>query len=355
MKHQNWSFTGDFNGFEIPSHLLSLLRWIIIGPKEDIDICPQKKESIDIVIHNIGQIILKAIKTRRQVNYNPLTASFRNLVETPFSVGLALHIHQQTRSKKIIDFLSGLGLSTTYDRIIQIETQIANAVAEKAEQNHGVYVRPNIESGVSIHFAIDNTDFVNNTPDGKHEFHGIGQTIFQKSVPNIQQNHLNIDHSHKTKLKFEYNTFSHLQICHKPTPPNELFPNFSEIIQCKDLDLYNRIDQVWAVSKVMVDEKTAVKFPTWAAYNSLITDAMDITICQGLPLLPGTPTDWSNLYTPLKIVQGISVAVTGNSKTIVSLDLQLLYAKCMQLREKKSVSENFIFRLGERTCCICDA
>ena len=106
----------------------------------------------------------------------------------------------------------------------------------------------------------------------------------------------------------------------------------------------------------MVDEKTAVKFPTWAAYNSLITDAMDITICQGLPLLPGTPTDWSNLYTALKIVQGISVAVTGNSKTIVSfLDLQL-YAKCMQLREKKNVSENFIFRLGELyTCCICDA
>ena len=33
-----------------------------------------------------------------------------------------------------------------------------------------------------LHFAIDNTDFINDTPDGKHEFHGIGQIFIQKQV-----------------------------------------------------------------------------------------------------------------------------------------------------------------------------
>ena len=70
------------------------------------------------------------------------------------------------------------------------------------------------------------------------------------------------------------------------------------------------------------------------------------TTCQSLPLLPGTPTDWSNLYTFLKLVQGINVSVSGHAKTIVSLDLQL-YAKCMQLREKNEIAENFVVRLGE--------
>ena len=52
--------------------------------------------------------------------------------------------------------------------------------------NQGVYVPPNTHNGTRIHFAIDNTDFVNNTPDGKREVHGIGQTVFQKYNPNTQ-------------------------------------------------------------------------------------------------------------------------------------------------------------------------
>ena len=67
---------------------------------------------------------------------------------------------------------------------------------------------------------------------------------------------------------------------------------------------------------------------------SLVTDSVDVSICQGMPLYPGSPTDWTNLYSALKMAQGINVAVTGNKKTIITLDLQL-YSKAMQLREKK--------------------
>lgn len=65
-----------------------------------------------------------------------------------------------------------------------------------------------------------------------------------------------------------------------------------------------------------------------------------------MPLYPGSPTDWSNLYTSLKLAQGINTYVTGNKQTIITLDLQL-YSKAMQLREKGEIRENFIFRLGE--------
>ena len=53
-----------------------------------------------------------------------------------------------------------------------------------------------------------------------------------------------------------------------------------------------------------------------------------------MPLYTGSPTDWTNLYSVLKMAQGINVAVTGNKKTIITLDLQL-YSKAMPLREKK--------------------
>lgn len=73
---------------------------------------------------------------------------------------------------------------------------------------------------------------------------------------------------------------------------------------------------------------------------------MTATTCELLPLIPTSPTDWSSLYTALKLVQGINVSVTGSYRTIVTLDLQL-YSKCMQMRERNDIKDNFIFRLGE--------
>ena len=72
----------------------------------------------------------------------------------------------------------------------------------------------------------------------------------------------------------------------------------------------------------------------------MVTDSVDVSICQGMPLYPGSPTDWTDLYSALKMAQGINVAVTGNKKTITS-DLQL-YLKAMQLREKNDMKNLFV-------------
>lgn len=71
---------------------------------------------------------------------------------------------------------------------------------------------------------------------------------------------------------------------------------------------------------------------------SLLVSQENIMKWQLLPLYQETLRDWSNLYVPLKIVPGVRILVQPNQETIVSLDLQL-YAKFMQLRENKEVSE----------------
>ena len=114
------------------------------------------------------------------------------------------------------------------------------------------------------------------------------------------------------------------------------------------LNDFRKQDKVWSILQVLEDEMTGV-LPTWASYNSLITKTNDdsqLTTCQGLPLYPASPTDWSSLYTNLKTVQGINVAVPGNKRTMVTLDLQL-YAKCLQLRADKEIYDDYVFRLGE--------
>ena len=78
------------------------------------------------------------------------------------------------------------------------------------------------------------------------------------------------------------------------------------------LTFYHQCDAVWAISKIQ--ECDDAHFPTWAAYNSLVTKPTYVTNISVLPLIPGSPTDWSNLYTTLKICQGICVESNQQQK-----------------------------------------
>ena len=109
--------------------------------------------------------------------------------------------------------------------------------------------------------------------------------------------------------------------------------------------MYRHKDRTWAFYQIL-DSGVNGTLPTWATYNSLINESVAVTSCQGLPLYKSSPTDWSTLYSALKMIQGINIEVTGEQKTIISLDLQL-YSKCMQLRCKPEIKNNFVFRLGE--------
>lgn len=66
-----------------------------------------------------------------------------------------------------------------------------------------------------------------------------------------------------------------------------------------------------------------MKTPLWAATNSLCEESLPLNTYHTIPVIQGSPTEWGNLYTALKIVQGINVSHTPNHKTIVTLDLRL--------------------------------
>lgn len=101
------------------------------------------------------------------------------------AVGIA--IHHATRSKKIIDLLHAIGFSVDYNRIIRIETQLANSVLQKMEQDGG-YIPPMMEKGMFVCFAIDNTDFNEDTIDGKRTLHGTVTAIYQTQSEQGQLN-----------------------------------------------------------------------------------------------------------------------------------------------------------------------
>ena len=127
--------------------------------------------------------------------------------------------------------------------------------------------------------------------------------------------------------------------------PNEVFEQYKDLSSIIDISHFTNRDRLWGMLQV-VDVSQMRQLPTWNAFNSLLTKTHSVTLCETLPLSPISSADWTGLYAALKQAQGINRKVSRNKKTIVSLDLQL-YAKCMELRSRNEIKDNFIFRLGE--------
>ena len=58
----------------------------------------------------------------------------------PQQLAIGLAIHQAIRSKEIVNFLYGFGMSVEYNRILRVEAQIEKHVVRGMERSGGIYV-----------------------------------------------------------------------------------------------------------------------------------------------------------------------------------------------------------------------
>ena len=97
-----WNFQGSFSDFSSLVQLSTLLRWIILGPVN----APENKvrqRSVKKTVEFITQAVTQSFMTKRQATYKSQSShdSFvYSKIETPLNVGIGLHLHQTTRSKK---------------------------------------------------------------------------------------------------------------------------------------------------------------------------------------------------------------------------------------------------------------
>ena len=134
-----------------------------------------------------------------------------------------------------------------------------------------------------------------------------------------------------------------VKYCQPPNRTNTECKDYVSLCSTDQVKFYSADDTVWSVLKSL---SRATIVPNWAAYNSLLNERHLVTTICTLPLISGSPTNWSNLSTALNVTKKMLDCVTKGRKSIVSLDLQL-YAKCIQLQEKNEIMEGFIFRMGE--------
>ena len=165
-----WDFNGSFENVNdyIPEKLRIFLTTLLLGPVDE----EQVQGEMNTVVKTISDIVLRNIKTQRQVvrlsDEQVEAPSFRIKEEYPLQMGLGLTVHHMSRNKDFISLLHSFGICADYKKILNVETNLAEAVLDENMQS-GVFVPNNIQNGRFIFFAIDNSDFNEDLAWQKHD------------------------------------------------------------------------------------------------------------------------------------------------------------------------------------------
>ena len=151
----------------VPDSVYNLLVWTL---KEDKEYDPHvSRAPCEANVHkcavNIGQEFVRLVTN----------------ILTPKHVGLAISIHNLTRSKALIRIAYGFGVCISYDSLRRILTTIGMEMQGKMDKDE-VDIPPNITPGIFVQRAMDNLDFLEESRSGKTT-HATSSVLYER-LPN---------------------------------------------------------------------------------------------------------------------------------------------------------------------------
>ena len=126
------------------------------------------------------------------------------------------------------------------------------------------------------------------------------------------------------------NDFTELLACPKPNP-NYFKSDKLRCVQNPTVSFETLNDlEIWLMLKSM--DLFSHQIPPWSGYVSSVTEEPTCLTNIGVfPIIPYPVTDWSTIYTALKIMRNLNKDVLGEDElTTISLDLTI-YEKDIQL------------------------
>lgn len=118
----------------LPASLRSLISIILNG----LNIKDQEQSGNQACLTVCETIIFNAKKR----SYKTKTGKTRHLAyrEPPLPLYVGLSIHSSTRSKTLIEKMYQMGISVSYDRIMEIEDWLASSLCQRYKEDGCVYM-----------------------------------------------------------------------------------------------------------------------------------------------------------------------------------------------------------------------
>ena len=115
---------------------------------------------------------------RRRKNQATSTIRHNQEREIPLPIYLGVMVHTKTRKRELVDTLHELGLSVSYDRVMDISTELGNKICSHYQREKAV-CPPELKCGLFTTAAVDNIDHNPSSTSAHDAFHGTGHSLFQ--------------------------------------------------------------------------------------------------------------------------------------------------------------------------------
>ena len=346
---KKWKFSGnlEYATEHVPDELNLFFKWCLVG-KSGVTTNVRRINEVDSRSKRLSQILLFECLSPRQAS-NSIAENCYRTRELPLQVGVGLALHRQTRSAKLVNFCSQIGISINYDRVIRIENHIAETVIGHMEITDGIYIPPELEPNMFTHFATDNLDFNEDTPDGKRNLHATVLVAYQ-SVDTVDSNLVTVKdltmNDNCESVHIPDNIYKLIPCTMKSNAKPSLRPltkSGTELIEHDLLKTALIADISWLFGKRMelFDEKKSGL--TWSAHNSLVVENNHRkTKVAVFPILNMSPTDRSVQLTVIKQFQKVKELLQGKGKkTVITVDLGL-YRPMQQLQMSRNDTETIL-------------
>ena len=173
--HFQGSFEPDRQSKSIPESLNALVRMILEGSSIKNQASASAKESNQATL-TIAQLIkFNCVKSRKQ---NSSFVRHQNSMETPLPLYIGAMIHTRTRKKGLVDRLFDLGISVSYDRVLNVSADLGNLLSDQFEAT-GIVCPSSLRKNVFTTVAVDNIDHNPSSATAAGSFHGTAISVVQ--------------------------------------------------------------------------------------------------------------------------------------------------------------------------------
>ena len=286
--HFNGSFPSNCQQESLPTTLKSLITMLLEGA----DMMEQDSAESQACLTVSQMLLFNCKKTKKR--HSTTAAKVRHSLEyePPLPLYIGLNIHTQTRSKKLVMQLFNLGLSISYDRVMQLENQLATAVCQDMVEK-GVVCPNQLRKGLFTLGALDNLDHNPSSTTAKGAYHGTGMSLFQApthSNMGCVQDGISLQPQQAKNFHLPDNyTIVPAVALNKdnvavPKPPCEIVAAEGHLVQAQEKERHWVEHAIQLMEKEILDKGDIF---SWSAYHASLLNASDDVqpaLTQLLPL-----------------------------------------------------------------------
>ena len=292
-------------------------------------------------------LIFNAVKRHREPQSDATTTRHDPNREPPLPVYLGLLVHAETRKKLLVDKLYRLGVSISYDRVMQISADLGNSVCAQFEAD-GVVCPSKLKKSLFTTGSVDNIDHNPSSRTAKNSFHGTAISLTEhptndfdgidrnrvlinadlprrKTVSNLPEAYTNIQPYMDTEPRKDYFV---PEGCTANKPQSDVV---TENMKC-EYQWLNKVNEL--LEKEKLEEKECL---SWSAhFASLQTAAFAPTaITSLLPLFEENAHSKAMIQHSMKLVKDAIAYINPAQTPIIGMD-QPLYALAKQIQWERA-------------------